>query len=416
MKYLVEIIPESITDMDAAASKLAAALKLEPAKAAALLKRNPVTKPVSLAEAEKVAKLFNKAGIEVFVQNEEEYARTASTSQPQAEVQHFKQADSVPVVSKPAQPITEPKPLPNPPPTEQQTEISTVVQAKRTDPGRATPKSIVPETEPAQLADPFQTKTVQGGEPLNIPSGFFTPVPEETTVPAEGSDLSLVAEMAPHRSSDRLSRPSGSGKIAFASIVPGLLALLGIGAALYLVGLPFLRTQEHTSATTTAVALANSLGGWIGDVSLDNPTLSQQVQTVINRTQSELSAQGIDLVLLTDAEGNQLAGWYNETQGVPETLALSEAVKAQISAALAGATTTGESNTAPAQLTLQNEVLGLASAAVRQGDGAGGAVVVGRSEQPLMAKLQGLLPTLGLAGVLPLVLGMVVSFLVGRNR
>jgi hypothetical protein len=416
MKYLVEIIPESIVDLDAAISKLAAALKLEPAKAAALLKRNPVTKPVSLAEAEKVAKLFNKAGIEVFVQNEEEYARTAAASQPQPEIQPVKQADSVPVVSKPVQLVTEPKPV-SEPPVKQQAEVNTVVQAKRTDPGHATQsKSVVPETEPAHLPDPFQTKTVQGGEPMSIPSGFFTPVPEEATVPAEGSspDLSLVAEMAPSRSSGK---SGGLGKIAFASIVPGLLALLGIGAALYLVGLPFLRTQEHTSATTTAVALANSLGGWIGDVSLDNPALNQQVQTVINRTQSELSAQGIDLVLLTDAEGNQLAGWYKETQGVPETLALSEAVKAQISAALAVATTTGESaNTAPARLTLQNEVLSLASAAVRQGNGAVGAVVVGRSEQPLMAKLQGLLPTLGLAGVLPFVLGMIVSFLVGKNR
>jgi hypothetical protein len=60
MKYLVEIIPESIPNLEAAAAKLATTLKLEPAKAAALLKRNPVTKPVSQAEAEKVARLVLK--------------------------------------------------------------------------------------------------------------------------------------------------------------------------------------------------------------------------------------------------------------------------------------------------------------------------------------------------------------------
>lgn len=67
MKYFVEVISDAITDEQAAAARLAETLKLDLTKALALLRRNPVTKPVTQAEAEKVAKLFRRAGIEVFV-------------------------------------------------------------------------------------------------------------------------------------------------------------------------------------------------------------------------------------------------------------------------------------------------------------------------------------------------------------
>lgn len=434
MKYLVEIIPESITDVEAATSKLASTLKLEPAKAAALLKRNPVTKPVSLAEAEKVAKLFNKAGIEVFVRSEEEHLHHASHIHSRTEtlIQHAKQPDVVQLASRPS---VDP---PLPPLVSKATpavlastvtqargvehQKSSVAQISREDlepslepaPVTAKPKvpSVVPETQQAPsmttTEDPFQTKTIQGAEPLSIPSGFFTPVPEGAVTPAADSSSPALTE-------ETKTQRGGLGKIAFASIVPGLLALVGLGAALYVLGLPFLQGQQRAAAETTAVSLASSLGGWIGDVSLNNPVLSQQVQNVITRTQTELQGHDIDFVLLTDAEGNQLAGWYKEAQGVPEAVALSQEVKGQISNAL-GVATSDPQDPSAARLSMAGEVLGLASAAVRQGDTPVGAVVVGSSEQSLMAKLQAMLPTLGLAGVLPLVLGMLVSFLVGRNR
>jgi hypothetical protein len=428
MKYVVEIIPESITDMDTAITNLAATLKIDLAKATSLLKRNPITKPVNQAEAEKVARLFTKAGIEVFVRAEEEMEvviPVAETSPKPPQPSQQPSAEMTPPVhnihdsSQPLEtpPITTSKvvsvssdrlPAPNP---------------RTTDPGlrntttTARTPSHVPEME--QLGqDAFQAKSIQGEDTLKIPSGFFTPVPEgSVTSHSEFSspDLPVTEAMTAPKAS------GGLGKIAFASIVPGLLALAGILTALYLLGLPFLRAQQRASAETSAVSLANSIGGWIGDVTLGNPALSQQVQSVIARTQGELRGRSIELVLLTDNEGNQLAGWYKDGQNVPDTIVTTDAVRTQISNAIGGAvaattdTPLGESNP-NVRLTIDGETLGLASAAVRQGNTPVGSVVVGASEQRLMSRVQPLLPTLLLAGVLPLLLGILLSLLIGRNR
>jgi hypothetical protein len=438
MRYLVEIIPESITDMQAAALSLAQLLKLDPAKAAALLKRNPVTKPVSQAEAEKVARLFTKAGIEVFIRSEEELALTATTPEvprPRDPATHDSQNRDL---SGPAVTTEAIKPTFGTD-MSQRDDTSTLttpaedfVTSKTTAsplPDAAKIPSVVPEIDhasdlssdgPTLEADPGFGPVTQGEETHTIPAGFFTPVPPSSSEEAaEDQDSPLLEDatltVAP--------APSGWGKIVFASLVPGLLALAGVFTALYLLGLPLLRSQQRNAAETTAIALASSIGGWIGDVSLDNPALSQQVQSVIANTRTGLRERGIDFVLLSDPEGNQLAGWYKElsTPGVPDTVTGTEQVKNQLSRAL-GATVAAEAGTASGtsdpnnHLTVAGETLELAAEAVLQGSTPVGAVVVGTSQQHLTARLQQPLVTTLLAGILPLLLGVLLSLLISRNR
>jgi hypothetical protein len=446
MKYLVEIIPESLTDLQGATLRLAEALKLDPAKAAALLKRNPVTKPVSQGEAEKVARLFNKAGIDVFIRSEEEVvAPLQPLDIPQPNVSNVVSSallekptlDDVPA---PPNPVPEPI-LSTPDPIVKPDEVGQInLSSEVTTPhldidytSAARMPSVVPEIDhasslrsevaPENVAKPnsFQINTMHGEETLKIPQGFFTPVPEsepEEPEPLESSEVTEASLLAPTPG-----RSGGLGKIAFASIVPGLLALAGVLTALYLLGLPLLRSQQRVATEATAISLANSIGGWIGDVSLTNPTLSQQVQSVITRTQTDLRGRNIDFVLLSDSEGNQLAGWFKDlpTPGVPDTVAATQEVRNQISNALGAAvaaeasTPVGSSN-ASQRLVVDGETLELASAAVRQGTTPVGAVVVGSSQQQLTAKLQQPLTTIVLAGVLPLLLGIIISLLMGRNR
>jgi hypothetical protein len=430
MKYLVEIIPESIADKDLAVSNLAAALKIDHAKAASLLKRNPVTKPVSQAEAEKVAKLFTKAGIEVFVRAEvEELIDDTPSSEPtETSAQRLEPPQPKPLRTETAQSLKnlqDASSIVAPPvaPTSNLTTTSSdaLPTPRATDPGLRNTSSHASAAEASpemEHPDAFQARSIQGEETLKIPSGFFTPVPDgAVTSHSEFSspDLPVTETMTPPKSS------SGIGNIAFASIVPGLLALAGILTALYLLGLPFLQAQQRTSAETAAVSLASSIGGWIGDVSLDNPALSQQVQNVVARSQGELRERGVDLLLLTDNEGNQLAGWYKDAPNVPDTIVTTDSVRTQISNAVGGAvavttdTPLGEGNP-NIRLTVDGETLGLASAAVRQGNTPVGSVVVGASEQRLMTSVRPLLPTLLLAGVLPLLLGILLSLLISRNR
>ena len=439
MKYLVEIIPESLTDLPGAASRLAQTLKLDPAKAAALLKRNPVTKPVSQEEAEKVARLFTKAGIEVFIRSEEEVSpdvtpptRSSPPEIPQPSVRivtnpvPFERTtlDDVPVPSK-----TTPSPeiqhsIPDLTADFNETsqpELDSDVTTPHLDSGYTSPArlpSVVPETtytsslrseaeiEDVSKPNTLHINTMHGDETLKIPQGFFTPVPESEAETLESPETNVSAVSTPSRSGNL-------GKIAFASVVPGLLALAGILTALYLLGLPFLRSQQRVAAETTAISLANSIGGWIGDASLTNPTLSGQVQSVITRTQAELRPRDIDFVLLSDAEGNQLAGWFKDlpTPGVPETVTNTEEVSNEISNAVRSI-----ENASPTTLVVDGETLGLASAAVRQGTTPVGAVVVASSQQNLSARLRDPLTTIVLAGALPLLLGILISLLIGRSR
>jgi hypothetical protein len=440
MRYLVEIIPESITDMQAAALSLAQLLKLDPAKAAALLKRNPVTKPVSQAEAEKVARLFTKAGIEVFIRSEEELALTATMPEvptPRDSATHDSQSRDL---SGPAVETEAIKPTFGAD-MSQRDDTSTLttpaedfVTSKTTAttlPDAAKIPSVVPEIDhasdlssdsPTLETDPGFGHVNQNEETFKIPSGFFTPVPPSSSG-GQAADEEQDSPLSQDTTLTAAPAPSGWGKIVFASLVPGLLALAGVFTALYLLGLPLLRSQQRSAAETTAVALASSLGGWIGDVSLDNPALSQQVQSVIANTRTGLRERGIDFVLLSDPEGNQLAGWYKElsTPGVPDTVTGTEQVRNQLSRAL-GAAVAAEAGTAletsdpDNRLTIDGETLELAAEAVLQGSTPVGTVVVGTSQQHLTANLQQPLVTTLLAGILPLLLGILISLLISRNR
>jgi hypothetical protein len=447
MKYLVEIIPESLTDLQGATSRLAETLKLDPAKAAALLRRNPVTKPVSQAEAEKVARLFTKAGIEVFIRSEEEVRASAQVSSPEETTASSTASptslEKTRIDEVPTPPTTSPLPEATSSTPDLAVNLEQVGQSNvgsdadrpdlNTDHANAKLPSVVPEidhassvrseseTENVAKQNTLQINTMHGEEALKIPQGFFTPVPEseaEEAEPLEVPEATEASVLAPTPT-----RSGGLGKIAFASLVPGLLALAGVLTALYLIGLPLLRSQQRVSAETTAISLANSIGGWIGDVSLANPTLSQQVQSVITRTQADLRGRNIDFVLLSDAEGNQLAGWFKDlpTPGVPETITNTQEVSDQISSAVGSAvaaqagTPIGDNASAPT-LVVDGETLELASAAVRQGTTPVGAVVVGSSQQHLTAKLQQPLTMIVLAGALPLLLGIIFSLLIGRNR
>jgi hypothetical protein len=446
MKYLVEIIPESITDFGAATSRLASTLKLEPAKAAALLKRNPVTKPVSQAEAEKVARLFTRAGIEVFVRSEDE----SPTPPLQTNLTHE---------PTPATPEEKVVPISTTRPTFDRPESSTVeppapvihtpdinlksvshFESEATNIEAARMPSVVPEIDHASSlpTNPPSAPSFEGShsfdtphtDEFKLPSGFFTPVPAPDNPSLSGSAITTSAATTSPATTSSVTSSSiepvgpaqGSlGKLLFASIVPGLLGLAGVFTALYLLGPPLLRSEQRTPTVTTAVSLASSIGAWIGDVSLDNPALSQQLQNVTESTRIGLQERGIDFVLLTDLEGNQLTGWYKDSLGVPDTITNTDVVRNQVSTALGEAVASdtgtplgsGDPNT---RLTLDGETLELASQVVRQGTTPVGTVVVGRSDQPLTSRSQSLLTTLALAGGLPFLLGILISMLIGRSR
>jgi hypothetical protein len=440
MKYFVEVISDAITDEQAAAARLAETLKLDPAKALALLRRNPVTKPVSQPEAEKVAKLFRRAGIEVFIR----------TDTPEIEVKNVPPIPS-PEVKAPAPSWPEPKVSSPTLPDISDVEISSPswpdakisspslpdvkvssstwpdvkisspnwpdVKISNSDldmPGVNMPGVNIPSVN---MSSPNLSATPIQEDALKLPSSFFGGPSEDAprnVVPFESKYPTLppVSE-APIVTSESVT--GGVGQFLLASLLPGFLAVAGIGAMLYFLGLPFLRNQQSIAIQNAASTLASSISGWIGNTPFNDPALQQQFQTTIARTQPTLRQNNIDFVLLSDAQGKQIAGWYQDlpTPGVPENFI--NAVLPEITRTLTEATSPNLAT--QQQLIIDGNLTNVSSQAVRQQDTPVGVITVGMQEKTLLEKIRQPSMITLVSGLIPLILSsLLLSLILGRKR
>ena len=422
MKYFVEVLRDAISDEQAAATRLAETLKIDTNKALALLKRNPVTKPVSQPEAEKVAKLFRRAGIEVFVRSEPEAdfkfepTPTVSPSQP---IEPVTPPSSTPE-TKPSSPSWPDVKMSSPTlPDAPEVKLSSPSwpDVKLSSPDLPNSHYSVPNVN---LSSPNLLGTPVSDEALKIPSSFFgtTPtqdLPNQETLPPFESKYPTLPPISDPREVKPSTRSDSVGKFLLTAFLPGFLALAGVAVALYLMALPFMRNQQNASVQNAASTLASSISGWMDDVALSNPTLQQQLQATINRTQPPLRQQGVDFALLSDAEGNQLAGWYQDlpTPGVPDNF--TNAILPDIKRTITEAATPNLSH--QQQVIIDGSLFNIATHPIRQQDNAVGVVTVGIKDQTLTERIkQPALRTL-LSGVAPLLLsGLLLSLIFGRKR
>jgi hypothetical protein len=423
MKYFVEVMKDSITDEQAAAKRLADTLKLDITKALALLRRNPVTKPVSQAEAEKVARLFRKAGIEVFVRSEnlDSLESPESIQPPVPDVKTPTWPD--PKISSPDLPVK----VSSPEWPEVQASSPALPNAKFSSPelpdvkisSSTWPdvKISSPNLPDVSLSHPDLSATPVQDEALKLDSGFFgnppvndTPAP---TVPFESKYPTLppVSEAPVVQSGNT---HDSVGRFLLASFLPGLLGLAGITIALYLLGLPILRHQQAAALQNATSTLASSLSGII-NAPLDDLNLRQQLQGAINRTQPALEENNVDFVLLTDTQGNQVAGWYQglPTPGVPDNF---------INPVLPDITRTLTDSTSPnlpiqQQLIIDGQLVNVANQIVRQQDTPVGVVSVGMQEKTLIDQIRQPSIVSLVAGLIPLLLsGLLLSLMFGRKQ
>lgn len=421
MKYFVEVIKDSITDEQAAAKQLADTLKLDMTKALALLRRNPVTKPVSQAEAEKVARLFRKAGIEVFVRSDAPESELPPVSPP-VEVENPTLLGTK--ISSPTLPEVK---VSNANWPYAQTSGPDVPEVKFSSPelpdvkisSSTWPdvKISSPDLPDVKLSNPDLTATPVQGDPLKLDSGFFGNSPAADT-PAPSAPFESKYPTLPPVSDAPVATSRNTndsvGRFLLASYLPGLLGLAGIATALYLLGLPILRNQHTASLQNATSTLASSLSGMI-NAPLDDLNLRQQLQGAINRTQPALEENKVDFVLLSDAQGGQVAGWYRglPTPGVPDNF---------INPVLPDITRTLSEATAPnlpiqQQLIIDGQLVNVANQVVRQQNTPVGVITVGMKEKTLMDQIQQPAIVSLVAGLIPLLLsGLLLSLMFGRRQ
>ena len=218
-------------------------------------------------------------------------------------------------------------------------------------------------------------------------------------------------------------RPSRGGVrrgIAWVGVLPPLLSLLAMGAAMLVTLVPVARDQQATQAADAAASQAAALQALTGGLPLSAQTLSGALTDLSNNAQALLVPHGVSLLVVTDANGDPLAGWYGPAK-TPAAMppATRQAVSASALTAVSGgsqapATTFTQSlkdtwRSVGAMLGRGTEAPVLRAAPVVSAGQPIGSVVVGVPPVSARGGLTAAFETVLLVGLIPLLIGILMA-------
>ena len=421
MKYVVEVEAPLPDDMGPAISSVAAAFNIGEDRARNLLDRAPgtVTKAVSEREAKAVARIFMRAGLQVVVQPRPE------------------PGEAVPPPPEP-QVVIQPGPEPvevTPPPPEPVASAASSTMVREADSAPSQPSPLVSEVRepsfeatsiPSPPSEPAATVSSRWGaeaSPGQI-AEVSTPAAAVETRGRTRSDfdqgpVELPEFQAPKR---RLRRRRLRRRILSAGIVPALLAVVFTLAAAAVMVRNLSETLLVDSASNPVIALAGGAEAILEGSSLRDPVAVQRLHQLTLSTQQDFLQRNISFVLVTDTEGNRLAGWYGDDPGlttVPEELipAIQLEVRDAATRESAGdeGVELGTIDPASRELPLIGSPVDVTSKAIRVDGAVAGAVLVGIARADLYRQLLlALLIALG-AGLVPVLVGMIAVGVLTRR-
>ncbi|MEJ2291134.1 MAG: HAMP domain-containing protein [Deinococcales bacterium] len=221
------------------------------------------------------------------------------------------------------------------------------------------------------------------------------------------------------RAATTLQRGGLRRRVAMSSILPALLTLVVMGVAMLVTILPLLRSQQLYRAADAAHAEASTIEALTGGMPLDSQTLSPALVDLSQRSQALLGGGGVRLMVVTDATGAALAGWYGAaTTPAAMPPGVRQAVSGRALSTVAGQVQGGETLVQSLQASWHSvlAMLGLATA----GDVFGaapvmsagqpiGAVVVGVSPVSASALVGNAFLTTLLVGLVPVLIAILVA-------
>ena len=297
MRYVVIVLEPLPEDLTEAAVRLTEGFDLTTARATRLLARapGPLTRPVPERDARNVAAVLRSAGLAVEV-------REGSVDGPVKEwilpeIQSGR--GPLPVTARP----------------ERDPALTLAGSAADPQAGQGVPAE--PETRASQAdraAAPAPAAISSDGAPglpaEPDPRRTHVPGMTVTTPPRDPARTTLVREPP------KLERGGLRRRIATAATLPAFLTLLVTLIALVVTLLPLLRNAEARRAASTANSVAATLEGLSGGLPLTAPLVRAQVARVAERTAARLPAEGVDFLVVLDAEGLPLVAWYRGQIGL----------------------------------------------------------------------------------------------------
>lgn len=418
MKYVVEVREPIPEDEATIVARLTAASKITTEKARALLSHVPgaVTRPVTERQAKMVANLFRQAGLNVVIHPHAPVAEEQQRLEPELSGQEAAR-DEIP-------------PDPSAAPEMENTGA--------THPPSATPlereapplKAEIEETEaPEVLAESRVGGEGESHEPAVTPERQVTEPQIESPLHGVDGDASGAAGAAADLSGDSPSSPERSTarerphrriglrrKFLVAGIVPALLTITFALIAVAFTLQPALRTQLLDAAHNPAVALSASVEGFVQDGDLASPGVREQLGSVASLLHAAFKEQDISFVVIAGSEGEPLAGWYGEEDGVealPEEILT--AVRERVLADAGNQGDVAEVASPPEGVVMGPDgAIEVASQIIQRDGKVQGAVVFGISDRDLSRRVRTVLLGTLVAGVIPVIIAIIVA--IGLTR
>lgn len=210
-------------------------------------------------------------------------------------------------------------------------------------------------------------------------------------------------------------------KFLVSSILPALLTVAAALGAILLTVQPVLRTQLLQSARNPAIAFASVAERVIGSEAITTPTVIGELDTALKNTKTSFQAQDINFVMITDATGSPLAGWYGDAADlstVPETIRTAVQLQSRRATAQAYAAANdikmGSYNPPSRAAEADGQRLEVAGEAIEAGGQPVGAVIVGINNQSVAGKIRSVLTNTFLAAALPVLLAVLLGVLLTR--
>lgn len=442
-KFVVYVFAPPEGEAEAAGSKLAELLKLEPSKVRGLLRRLPdvVTRPVSEREAMVAGRRFQQAGFAAEVRDADTHALItrldAEPAEPADSLAWADETEAERAYGRSSR-IIEPK-----------RDDSAALDAAATEPPGAPADDAGSEPYGAPLGEaagqpdeqPVEGASGFGSEQEQAPAGFWQadepPAPQEPGSP-EPADYSqdysqaaapaadagararevvaareaaaqvqAAAEPAPRR------RGSLRSKLLSTAIIPVLLTIVGALAATWFTARPALYDQLLESARNPAIATAATLSSTLERAGADGIDHLQLLETILI-TRQAFARQNLSFILATDTAGNPYSGSFLGGTSFPEeSLALQNAVRERavhaVQQGTADRTGWAEEGATSTVEAAGGQSIEIVAQPLMSGNEAIGAVVVGVTDQAVTQQVNRIVINVLLFSLIPLLLAILIA-------
>lgn len=414
MRYVVLVLEPLPEDLNEAAISLTEGFDLPVERAQRLLSRapGPLTRPVPERDARNVAAVLRSAGLMVEVREGSVDGPVMEWILPDLQDRRNRGMPITYGAPDPALTLAGEPAVANPPsgrsaePTAATSAQSTASEAA---PTAAREGSLETAREAAQ--GPASDTAELDPRKTHVPGMTVT------TPPRDPARTTLVREPP------KLERGGLRRRIATAATLPAFLTLLVTLLALVVTLLPIMRNAEVRRAASTANAVAATLEGLSGGLPMTAPLVRAQVAQVAERTAARLPAEGVDFLVVLDAEGLPLVAWYRGQVGLdsipPDLLTVLEE-RAQAPEGgepapgmLEALRNTGNDLLALTGLTRESPIVAMAD--VRRAGADAGMVLAGSEGRLQRADVGWALLTALLVGLIPVLFGVLAALSLSRG-